>query len=91
MSEDTWPRYRSHRVIQATPIVRIDVPSLGALPLLFVDPSNGREAPVAFVPSEEGMARRCHIGDLAMLYPDGYRSVCPKRQFNEGYSPEWTP
>lgn len=85
MSE--WPRYRSHRVVSATPIIRIESKDDGSLPLLFVDPSNGREPFEPFFPSEPEMARRAKILDFAMKYDDGYRSLCPKRQFEDGYSP----
>lgn len=82
-----WPKFVSHRMVQATPIIRIDKPSEGALPLLFVDPSHGREPPVKFFPTESQMAHRCQVLDYAMAYSDGYRSVCPKHQFESGYSP----
>lgn len=82
-----WPRFIAHKIVHATPIRRIELRAGGeSLPLLFVDPSCGREAPVAFFPSEPGMAARCQVGDLAMAYRDGYRSVCPKQEFDDGYT-----
>jgi hypothetical protein len=87
-----WPKYASHKVVSATPIIRIDKVTAGAdvsvLPQLFVDPSNGREPPVRFEPTEPNMATRCQVLDYAMIYRDGYRSVCPKKEFEDGYSAE---
>lgn len=87
-----WPKYVSHKVVSATPIVRIDRVASGAgidvPPVLWVDPSNGREAPVRFEPTEPKMAHRCQVLDYAMTYRDGYRSVCPRKEFEDGYSPE---
>jgi hypothetical protein len=80
-----WPKYVSHKVVQATPIIRIDK-GVTALPLLFVNPSNGREPPEPFFPTEPQMATRCQVLDYAMIYRDGYRSVCPKQEFDAGYS-----
>jgi hypothetical protein len=31
------------------------------------------------------MMDRVTVGDYAMLYPDGFRSVSPKKAFEEGY------
>lgn len=80
-----WPHYVSHKVVRATPIVRID--RIGdTLPLLFVDPSAGREPPAPFFPTEPAMAARCRVLDYAMIYRDGYQSVCPKKEFEDGYA-----
>lgn len=80
-----WPRYQSHRHVQATPIIRID--QADDLPLLFVDPSEGRTAEEPFFPSEPAIARRAQIGDFAVRYQDGYLSLCPRRSFLDGYGP----
>lgn len=86
-----WPKFVSHRVVQATPIIRIDKVTAGddtrVVPMLWVDASNGRAPPERFYPTEPQMAHRCQILDYAMAYSDGYRSVCPKHQFETGYSP----
>ena len=33
-----------------------------------------------------GMAERAQIGDYAILYPDGFKSVSPRKAFEEGYT-----
>lgn len=81
-----WPKFVSHRVVQATPIIRIDRTSEGVTPLLWVDPSHGRAPPERFFPTETQMANRCQVLDYAIAYSDGYRSVCPKKQFEDGYT-----
>ena len=78
-----WPRFMSHKVVRATPIVRIDAVE-DQMPLLFVDPEGGTPEP--FFPTEPGMADRCKVDDYAMIYRDGYKSVCPKKEFDDGYS-----
>jgi hypothetical protein len=79
MSE--WAKYMSHKVVHATPIVRID----GEARVLFVDPHG--TGPELFEPTEPAMRQHCVVGDYAMRYRDGYRSVCPKAEFEDGYAP----
>ena len=40
-----------------------------------------------FVPTEPGMAKRAEVGGYAILYPDGFKSISPQKQFEEGYTP----
>jgi hypothetical protein len=82
-----WPQYVSHRVVRATPIVRIEKKDDGSLPLLFVDPSMGRDPQIPFFPTEPQMAHRCQVLDMAMEYEDNYRSLIPRRAFDLYYSP----
>lgn len=85
MSE--WPKFKSHRVVEATPIIRIEKKGDGSLPLLFIDPSNGREEPEPFFPTEPAMANRAQVLDMAMRYDDGFRSLIPRRAFDLHYDP----
>lgn len=87
MNSADWPKYISHKVVQALPIIKIEKAGEDDLPTLWVDPSFGREAPLRFEPSEPNMAKRCKVLDFAMVYRDGYRSVCPKAEFEDGYGP----
>jgi hypothetical protein len=77
-----WPRYQSHKVIQATAIVRKDGGD-GYPTALFVAPQGVEKRFDTTVP---GMMARAEVGDYAMIYPDGFQSVCPKAQFEDGYS-----
>lgn len=79
-----WTKYRSHKTVTATPIVRVDHDGAGSQPKLFVLDPHGAEQ---FQPTESNMASRALVGDYAMIYRDGYQSVCPKKEFEDGYSP----
>lgn len=79
-----WPQWRSHKVVHATPIIGVDE---NASPrALYVDPTNSGTGS-QFIPTQEGMEKRAGVGDYAMIYRDGFRSVCPKQEFEDGYSP----
>jgi hypothetical protein len=81
-----WPQYRSHKIVAALPIMRIDEatrdPEQPRRLYVQPDPRGGLEL---FEPSEPGMAARVHVTDYAIRYRDGFRSVCPKREFEDGY------
>jgi hypothetical protein len=78
-----WSKYQSHKTVQAAPIHEI-VDSGGKLSIL-VKPY-GDNTVEGFEPTEPGMLTRCAAGDYAMIYRDGYRSVCPKKEFEDGYT-----
>jgi hypothetical protein len=78
-----WPKYESHKIVQAAPIHEI-VDAGGKLCIL-VKPYDDHTVE-AFHPTEPGMVARCAAGDYAMVYRDGYRSVCPKKEFEDGYT-----
>jgi len=80
-----WPKYRSHKVIEAAPICEI-VEHGGTLSLL-VKPY-GDDRVERFVPTEATMIARANVGDFAIQYPDGYKSVSPAQAFMDGYTPE---
>lgn len=79
-----WPKYQSHKIIEAAPIFQI-VEHGGALSIL-VKPY-GDDRVERFVPTEAGMIVRAAVGDFAVRYPDGYQSVSPAKAFREGYTP----
>ena len=83
----SWPKYRSHKVVQAARIVGID--DKVDPWMLYVLPDNAAQDAQheQFLPTEPGMAKRVSVGDYAMLYPDGFRSVSPAKAFDEGYQP----
>lgn len=70
-----WPKYESHKVVQALPIT-------GITPAGVVLVGAGH-AP--FHPTEPAMAARAEVGGYAVLYADGYKSVSPKKAFEDGY------
>jgi hypothetical protein len=77
MSE--WPKYESHKIVQAAPIIGI---LEGNGDILVQVGDHGVES---FQPTEPAMAKRAEIGGYAVIYEDGYKSVSPKRAFEEGY------
>jgi hypothetical protein len=78
-----WPEYESHKVVRATPIVRIDGGQNGVPIALFVAPDGVEKR---FQTTELGMMARAEVGGYAVLYPDGYKSVSPRKPFEEGYT-----
>ena len=80
-----WPKYQSHKIVQAVQIIGFDTRDTGGKVCAVV------EGDEPFVPNELGMLERASVGDYAMLYPDGYRSISPKIAFEEGYTLCQTP
>lgn len=79
-----WPRYESHKIVQATPIVAIRTSSIEGR-ILFVQPHP--DQPIErFEPTEPAMAARAEIDGYAVIYSDGFRSVSPKKAFEDGYT-----
>lgn len=83
MSE--WPKYESHKIVQAAKIVGFDRRDTGGRVCAVVDPGDGNFEP--FKPNVGEMLNNANIGDWAMLYADGYRSISPAKAFEEGYTP----
>jgi hypothetical protein len=77
-----WPRYQSHRIVHATPIVRIAPAAGGVGAALFVAP-DGVEEP--FIPTLEAMAARAKVGWYAVAYAGGYLWLSPKGEFEYSY------
>lgn len=75
---NNWPKYESHKIVRAAPIVGITDSGT-----ILVDPFGGEC--VGFEPTEPAMAKRAEIGGYAVIYVDGYKSVSPKKAFEEGY------
>ena len=71
-----WPKYQSHKIVEAMPITGI---SPGGA--VVVGPRHE-----AFYPTEAGMASRAEVGDYAIVYPDGFKSISPKAAFEDGYT-----
>jgi hypothetical protein len=78
-----WPEYESHKVVRAAVIVSIAHPGPYGKRIIMVRPEEGEPA-VAFEPNLTNMP--ANVGDYAMLYPDGYKSISPRKAFNEGYT-----
>lgn len=87
MSE--WPRYESHKVVQAAKIVGIERDEATDAKIIWVRPA-GEEFdnhPIErFEPTVAAMAEKAEVGGWAMLYSDGFKSISPERQFDEGYT-----
>lgn len=79
-----WPKYESHKIVQAAKIVDVMIDNQGVMRGITVDPGNGVIEP--FWPTRDAMADEAKIGGYAMLYPDGFKSVSPAKAFEEGYT-----
>ncbi len=71
-----WPQYQSRKIIQAMPITGITPEGVVLV--------GAKHEP--FFPTERGMAKRAEVGGYAMRYPDGFKSISPKKQFEDGYT-----
>jgi hypothetical protein len=82
-----WPKYESHKVVQAAKIVWVgkSAPD-GAKIVISVEAveDGPREY---FEPTVPEMAQKAEVGGYAMLYPDGFKSISPAKAFEEGYTP----
>jgi hypothetical protein len=78
-----WPKYESHKVVQALPICRVDKRDDGAI---FITVRHEDDTKEMFEPTVPGMAGKAEVGGYAMLYPDGFKSISPQKQFEEGYT-----
>lgn len=73
-----WKQYRSHKIVKAAPILKIDDKLTGKFLIL----DNNEQ----FIPNIAEMANRASIGDYAIEYEDGYKSISPKAAFENGYT-----
>ena len=79
-----WPKYESHKIVQAAKIVAIAEHD-GVLSIM-VRPY-GDDRLERFVPTEDAMILRAEVGGYAVIYPpDGYKSVSPAKAFEDGYT-----
>ena len=76
-----WPEYESHKVVRAAEIVAISYVH-GKRVLMVCADKGGAAEP--FEPNLGNMPAK--VGDYAMLYPDGYKSISPAKAFEEGYT-----
>ena len=83
MTTKHWPKFRSHKVVQAAKIMAIHEDVAGDPYVLLVDPGTGILERI--VPTETAMLKRARPDDYAVVYADGYSSVSPKAAFEEGY------
>ena len=89
MSEAKLPRWRSHKIVEAAPIVAIEAD------FLLLDPGGQAERELVRVPIEPNMFARGRpaIGDYYVRYqnvgrPGTYASWSPKAEFEAGYQRE---
>ena len=76
-----WPRYRSHKQVDALRIEAVEHQAGPSLRLVFAE---GFE-PVVLEPAM--YARYIpQIGDFLVRYDDHYQSISPKKAFEEGYT-----
>lgn len=92
MKTPDWPRYRSHKIVQATPIVKIselERSGIGPTRVLWIQPDPAGPLQ-SFNPTVSAMADKAEVGDYAVFYisADGYSSVSPKKEFDDGYTRE---
>lgn len=85
MTTDHWPKYQSHKIIQAAKIVSIHNDFGQGEHFLWVDPGTG--VLEKFAPTELGMLDRAEVGGYAVSYDGGkFLSVSPKEAFDGGYT-----
>jgi len=77
---DSWPQYRSHKVVRAMQITGKVRDEAGEVIAVFTEDCQ------AFVPSEPGMMRRADYGDYAVAYEGGFKSISPRATFESGYT-----
>lgn len=82
-----WPEYESHKIVRAAKVIGL-TEGFGEMSgkVLLVDPLGDGMSTEAFQATEPGMTARAEVGWWAMYYPDGFRSVSPARQFEDGYT-----
>lgn len=86
-----WPKYESHKIVQAAMIVRVErnhaggkiVQAIWARP---VGAELGAAPAEQFEPSVPDMAEKAEVGGYAVLYSDGFKSISPKQAFEDGYT-----
>lgn len=71
-----WPKYESHKIVQAMPITGIAHDGV-----VLVGPNHER-----FDPTEPAMTKHAEVGGYAVLYSDGFKSISPKKAFEDGYT-----
>ncbi len=77
-----WPEYDSHKIVRAAVIVSI-VPHPGGTRAIMVQAREG-EPSEPFAPNLANMP--ANLGDYAVVYPDGYKSISPRKAFLTGYT-----
>ena len=78
-----WPQYESHKVVRAARIS--DIQDVGGTLTIFVKPFDDHTVET-FVPTHADMIAEARVGGWAILYPDGFRSISPRKAFEEGYT-----
>lgn len=78
-----WPKYLSHKVVQAAKIVSIHDDGPDGAKFLWVDPGTGTLE--KFEPTVAGMFEKAEVGGYVVLYEDGFKSVSPQGVFEDGY------
>lgn len=81
-----WPQYESHKVVRAAQIKAFDV-TAGERVCAMVDNPSDEVLFEKFNPTVAEMLDRAEIGDWAILYDDGFKSISPAKAFEEGYRP----
>lgn len=84
MSHADWPRYQSHKIVHAAEISEV-VEAQGEI-IIWVKPF-GDDRVETFKPSMPSMAAAAVTGGYAVVYDDGFRSISPKKAFEDGYYP----
>lgn len=81
-----WPKYESHKVVQAAKIVGVLANDDGGGVYGILVRADSAERNEEFWPSTGQMAQEAEAGAYAVLYSDGYKSISPAKAFEEGYT-----
>lgn len=82
---NAYPAYRSHKVVRAFWISRIESGPASSTNTWMLYPTDG-SLPAYEVSHEFRVKHDLKPGDILMFYQDGYVSVSPLNAFNDGYT-----
>lgn len=79
-----WPRYECHKVVQAAMIIGVEIDLETNHITVWVSPREGADVET-FEPTVSAMKEQAEAGGVAVLYPDGYRSINTAKNFEADY------
>ena len=83
-SHKLWPRYNSFKEVHGAEIIRLNWDNLGNVKSLTISPSKGKLD--EFVTSVPEIMKKAKVGDMVVVYKDGYKSFVPRESFMTDYS-----
>lgn len=85
MTDCNWPRYESHKIVQAAKIVGVARDDEDNL-VIWVRPEGDDTLELErFEPTIQAMKKEAEVGGVALHYPDGFRSINRQKNFEADY------